>query len=163
MNLLKTVSNADRLAFLGQLEDQADVAVPLDHPQLPAPLGWDRIRELAAHGVEIGSHTVTHPFLANLTDREMARELAQSKREIEARTGAPVKSMAYPFGNCDRRVMDRARDAGYEFGITYAHDARAWQPENRMAIPRIHVEPEVDFSLFLANLLLPRVFLRYGS
>ncbi|MGH9792702.1 MAG: polysaccharide deacetylase family protein, partial [Candidatus Acidiferrales bacterium] len=48
---------------------------------------WDQIKELANAGMEFGSHTVNHPDVTQLAPADLERELAESKREIEQRTG----------------------------------------------------------------------------
>lgn len=76
-------------------------------------LGWDELAALAERGWEIGSHTVSHPRLTQLDDRRLAAELADSKRAIEKRLGRPCTSIAYPYGDEDRRVVAAAGLAGY--------------------------------------------------
>lgn len=77
------------------------------------PLDWERLRELAATGWEIGSHTLTHPHLPALADEELARELSASKAACEAGMGRPCSSLAYPYGDVDDRCAAAARAAGY--------------------------------------------------
>lgn len=74
----------------------------------------DQLKQLAgAPGIEIGAHSVSHPRLDELGGREIATELAQSRRELEDLTGSPVSTFAYPHGNYDRRVLGAVRNAGY--------------------------------------------------
>lgn len=54
---------------------------------------WPRLKEIAANGHEIGSHTLTHPTIAG------TRELAESKRIIEEKIGMPCLTVAYPYCN----------------------------------------------------------------
>ena len=81
-------------------------------------LTWDELRELHAAGVEIASHGVTHRSLTALDRQTMARELADSKRLIEAEIGAPVRVFAYPAGTYDPNVIAATAAAGYEAGLT---------------------------------------------
>lgn len=60
-------------------------------------LTWPQVRELQRHGIEFGSHTVTHPQLRELSRSEIERELGDSKKTIEDRTGCATDSFAYPF------------------------------------------------------------------
>ncbi len=63
------------------------------------PMTPPQIRGLAASGlIEIGAHTVTHPVLSTLPQEAQADEIAQSRTRLEAITGRPVTSFAYPFG-----------------------------------------------------------------
>jgi peptidoglycan/xylan/chitin deacetylase (PgdA/CDA1 family) len=77
-----------------------------------------QIRELAAAGIEVGSHTVSHCNLTALDDAGLRAELADSKAAIEDLTGRPVLSLAYPYGYFDDRVVAAARDAGYCYACT---------------------------------------------
>jgi hypothetical protein len=75
---------------------------------------WDDLRRLVDTGVEIGSHTVSHPHLPMLSGDELRRELSESKLEIETELGRPCTELAYPYGEFDSRVRAAARLAGYE-------------------------------------------------
>lgn len=91
---------------------------PWDHglPAMPN-LSWDEVREMAALGHEIGSHTVTHADLGAVPAEELRRELSESKRELEARLGRRVRWLAYPFGgrsNFRPEALVLAEEAGYE-------------------------------------------------
>jgi peptidoglycan/xylan/chitin deacetylase (PgdA/CDA1 family) len=80
-------------------------------------LTWEQVVEMSGNGVDFGAHTVTHPSFASTTTDECEREAVESKRAIEARTGKPVISFAYPFGDFNRDQMaimkDRLRTAGF--------------------------------------------------
>ena len=82
---------------------------------------WQQIRELDAAGVEIGSHSMSHPRLTQLSDDELARELNDSKCLLEDKIGKAVKTFAYPYGEYDRRVVEEVRAAGYECAYTTNH------------------------------------------
>jgi len=84
------------------------------HASELVPLEWDELRALAAEGWEIGSHTRTHPRLLMLADDALAEELGESRSRLERELGAPCRSLAYPFGEADARVIEAARAAGYE-------------------------------------------------
>lgn len=87
---------------------------------------WDDLRALAAAGWEIGSHTSTHPKLTSLADAELDAELTTSKALCEEELQRPCETLAYPFSDHDRRVMDRTRAAGYR---------AAFILDNELAIP----------------------------
>ena len=83
------------------------------HPEALATMTWEDLREIAERGVEIGSHTVSHPHLTQITDGELDRELRDSKARIEDMLGRPARILAYPYGEHDARVHASARRAGY--------------------------------------------------
>jgi peptidoglycan/xylan/chitin deacetylase (PgdA/CDA1 family) len=82
------------------------------------PMSWHEIREVAEDGWEIGSHTVSHPWLPGLDEDTLRVELKESRETIEAEIGRPCTSLAYPYGGHDDRVVDAARAAGYGFACT---------------------------------------------
>jgi len=97
------------------------------------------IHTMAAQGVEIGAHTISHPILAKLNDESARFEIAESKRQLEAITGKPVRYFAYPNGkpgiDFHERHMAMARDAGFEAAFSTAMGA-AGNHHDRFALPR---------------------------
>jgi peptidoglycan/xylan/chitin deacetylase (PgdA/CDA1 family) len=80
-------------------------------------MGWTAIEQLAAQGVDIGSHSVSHPDFGSLSSDAALRELIESRRVIEARTGIVTTSFAIPFGqsmNWSAGAHVAATEAGYE-------------------------------------------------
>jgi peptidoglycan/xylan/chitin deacetylase (PgdA/CDA1 family) len=63
-------------------------------------LRWEHVREMANDPlITIGAHTVNHHNFTCLSDEEILREAAESKRIITEKTNQPVEHFAYPFGN----------------------------------------------------------------
>ena len=90
-------------------------------------------------GIEFGSHTYSHPNLAEL-DEELARtELVRSRAILEDRLGAPVTSLAYPFGKPGRHftrdTVRLVRAAGYERAAAII-SRRVRASDDVYAIPR---------------------------
>lgn len=75
---------------------------PAGFPKLPL-MSWDALRKLPPN-ISLGAHTITHPDLRVLNDREMGNEVKDSRREIEQQTGRSVESFAYPYGAVDGRA-----------------------------------------------------------
>lgn len=76
------------------------------------------LRELAAlPGVTVGSHGVTHRALADCNETALDFELRESRRYLESVTGRPIRSVAYPHGSVNRRVVQAAKQIGYEIGV----------------------------------------------
>ncbi len=106
---------------------------PHEHELLP--LAWDELGLLADAGWEIGSHTCSHPHLSTLTDDALAAELGDSRAAVANAIGRPCRSIAYPYGDMDRRVVTMARRAGYEAGGAIG----STRPPSRLDWPRIGV------------------------
>jgi peptidoglycan/xylan/chitin deacetylase (PgdA/CDA1 family) len=97
-------------------------------------LDWDQLRELQEAGWEVGSHTVSHPFLPHLSDADLRTELSESRQTIERELGKPCHTLAYPYGAHDHRVEAATKAAGYE-----AASILAAGPVGRYHWPRIGV------------------------
>jgi peptidoglycan/xylan/chitin deacetylase (PgdA/CDA1 family) len=91
---------------------------------------------LAAAGMELGSHTVTHPDLRLVDGGELAVELRDSKSAVERITGRPCRTLAYPYGHYDERVISAAAEAGYELAFGWLPGP--WHP---LAAPRLPGPP----------------------
>jgi peptidoglycan/xylan/chitin deacetylase (PgdA/CDA1 family) len=79
-------------------------------------LRWNDIREMADLGHAIGSHTVHHADIAQLSVEETRRELIDSKQTLETQLGRPVELFAYPFGgrgNFPPERLAMVYEAGY--------------------------------------------------
>jgi len=85
------------------------------------PLDPDEMKRLPDLGVEIGSHTCSHPIVTQLDTAAVKRELVESKRAIEACLGRPCVDFAYPNGGAgdfDARTRREVIEAGYRCALT---------------------------------------------
>jgi peptidoglycan/xylan/chitin deacetylase (PgdA/CDA1 family) len=160
MKIFRSIPEKERVRLFDQMEKKCNVKVASAHISLAKPLSWRQICEMSEEGIEFGSHTVSHPFLTNLTDSEMRNELLESKNTIERKLGKSVKCIAYPSGVYDQRVINSVKICGYQFGVSYENDSRRFDVNELFNMPRIHVEPDVDPPLFQANLIFPQLFVK---
>jgi len=79
----------------------------------PGFLSRAQVRELSDNGLEIGSHSMTHPWMSDLDDERLQREMLDSKRQLEDLIGRPVAHFSCPGGRYDRRLQLAARRFGY--------------------------------------------------
>jgi len=109
-------------------------------------MDWPQLRELVECGWEVGSHTVTHPVLTNLSWNELCAELSVSKSDIETNLGAECLSFCAPWGMCDLTVIRAARQLGYVAGCNSRRlPRRAFGPLN---CPRVEVRRDDHRRLF---------------
>lgn len=90
-------------------------------------ISWPQLEEMQKAGVDIGSHTVSHDRLtakrgkgrteANY-DEWLWNELNGSKEMLESRLGAPVRTLAFPYGLANEQVKAAAAKAGYQAQFT---------------------------------------------
>ncbi len=78
----------------------------------------DQIREWLAARHEIGSHTLTHPFLTRLSTERAREEIVVSKKKLEDRFSLPVRHFCYPYGDWNPAVHELVLAAGYETACT---------------------------------------------
>jgi peptidoglycan/xylan/chitin deacetylase (PgdA/CDA1 family) len=78
---------------------------------------WPEVLQLARAGMEIGSHSVDHARLPELSNDRVREELLQSKRALEEHLGAPVEVFAYPFNAVRGAVRDAVVAAGYRAAV----------------------------------------------
>jgi peptidoglycan/xylan/chitin deacetylase (PgdA/CDA1 family) len=76
-------------------------------------MSHEQLRELRDSSFEIGCHSLTHPYLTDLDDAGLHREIVEAKRQLEELAGKPIKHFSCPGGRYDRRVVKIARAAGY--------------------------------------------------
>lgn len=72
-----------------------------------------QLRDLRQQGFEIGCHSMTHPYLTDLDEKGLRREIVDSKAQLEQILGQSVDHFSCPGGRCDSRVVAIAKDAGY--------------------------------------------------
>ncbi|HEY6910699.1 MAG TPA: polysaccharide deacetylase family protein [Myxococcales bacterium] len=91
----------------------------------PGYLTWDGVRALAAAGMEIGSHTVTHARLADLDKERVDEELRRSRAALESELGRPIEALAYPYNSVRASIRRAAGAAGYRVAVAGAdHGSR---------------------------------------
>jgi len=124
--------------------------------QTPYALTWKQIKEMAAAGVDIESHSYSHPFLtrrrnATLDDTQYAewlqKELKESKQVLEKQTGQPVNFLAYPYGDYDHFLVASVKSAGYEAALTceYGPITKGMNP---FRLRRVVIDKRMDFTAF---------------
>jgi peptidoglycan/xylan/chitin deacetylase (PgdA/CDA1 family) len=79
----------------------------------PNYLTTEQIKEMAAAGWEVGSHTETHQNVTVMSDDQLHYEIIQSRKDLEQELGLPILTFAYPFGGANSAVTDYVHFAGY--------------------------------------------------
>lgn len=79
----------------------------------PGYMSCGQVRELSDLGFEIASHSMTHPYLNDLSDDALQDEIARSKTELEQIVDLTVAHFSCPGGRWSQRVAKFAKQAGY--------------------------------------------------
>src|SRR5438067_2217679 len=113
-------------------------------------LTWAEIRELASSGIDIGSHTCSHPYLPDLSVSDAAKELSESHAAIQSRAGQRQVSLSYPYGQVSQPVSRLAQSIGYSCAI--ANDAGPNdQNGNLYELSRTIIASDDDLATFSAR------------
>ena len=83
-------------------------------------------RSIAAAGFRIGDHTITHPYLTQLSDAAVQHEIAGGAQQIMSVTGKnSVPLFRFPYGDADARTIAIANRAGY-VPVRWTVDTLGW-------------------------------------
>lgn len=75
------------------------------------------VRELFL-GHEVSAHSLTHPFISQAPCEELAWQILEDRRRLEALAGYPVRGMSYPFSDVDGDILKALPAFGIEYGRT---------------------------------------------
>lgn len=116
--LLKQIANEEKDEVISQIASTLRLTLPDLPPAEYAPLTWEQAREMDRNGVEIASHTLTHPILTKVSDEQLCKELQGSRARLETALNRENRSFCYPNGNYDERVIQAAELAGYNCAVS---------------------------------------------
>ncbi len=111
-------------------------------------LTWERLREMDGKGIDIQSHSISHPDLTRVrkrggrdASRRLYEEIFLSKRIIEMRLGKTIEYFAFPYGRYDAVLVSLAIDAGYRrvFSTDYGSNVIT---RNNACLRRQHVKSD---------------------
>lgn len=106
---------------------------------------WDHLREMAAAGMSIQSHTVSHPDLRGVPAARLESELADSSQAIADGVGERSYVLSYPAGAYNGTVIEATKAAGYVMAVTTDQGAEG-QPSAVYELTRrrvqAHLPPE---------------------
>jgi peptidoglycan/xylan/chitin deacetylase (PgdA/CDA1 family) len=107
------------------------------------PMDWQQVREIRESGMEVGSHTHSHPNLSHLAAGPLESELRISKEILSENLEQDIDLLAYPFGKLRVHVtgtaVECARRAGYKRAAAVAfRGVRA--SDSPFALPRLFAD-----------------------
>jgi len=104
----------------------------------PGYVTWGQLREMVAAGMEVASHSLTHPFMHRLDRAGLEREFGESKAIIEERLGHPVRAASLPRGWEPPEFQSVLRALGYRVFCTSR--VGWWYPGmSPLAMPRVPI------------------------
>ncbi len=111
------------------------------------------LMQLAAAGMTIGAHTLTHPLLAQLPPELAFTEIAESRARLESALGAQIWALAYPFGDVGSvtpEVVAMAKQAKFEAAFMNIGGGLGSRLSLH-AFPRVHVSAGMSLAEFEAH------------
>ena len=159
---LKQLAPEVRDAELAELESLTGKRLPHPPPAQFEACTWDELREMAANGIEIGAHTVTHPILSRMADP--APEILESKRRIQEELQRHVLHFAYPNGLWRDFGVQAVRVARAHF-MTAVSAEPGWNHArtDRHQLYRTPASPEDDLGAFARRLAGLGRAVRFGE
>jgi Polysaccharide deacetylase len=82
----------------------------------PYYMTWSQIHDFAADGNEIAGHSLTHPFLTQLTPAQQRTEICQDRKNLLNQGFSPVVSFAYPYDKFTSTTKSIVKECGYSTG-----------------------------------------------
>ncbi len=114
---LKYEEVGKRQAMVQALAESLGTKIPTD-----LMMSSEQVRTLAAVGMDVGAHTVTHPILSRISPDHARREISESKLALEEILGRGVDLFAYPNGipgkDFTEKHLRMAWDAGFSAAVT---------------------------------------------
>lgn len=157
---LRSISNEERLKYIQLLESQ--LGEDLEEASVESmPMSWEMVVEMANNGIEIGSHSVSHPNLTQLTPDALRQELVDSRQQIADCTGQTPLVIAYPAGdkqNFNDQVRAVSESSGYSIAASYVSGVNPMDAIERYSLSRLHIESYTSKNEFAAMLEIPALF-----
>ena len=148
--------------FLDELAVACDVRFTPEEERALADgalMTWDDVRTMRREGMGIGSHTRDHRVLQTLPAEHLARELRDSRAQLERELGEPITTIAYPVGKSIQSlpaVRQAVADAGYELGFTTEPGTNVLpSSDQRLNLKRLSIDRGVPAGLARVRLAMP--------
>jgi peptidoglycan/xylan/chitin deacetylase (PgdA/CDA1 family) len=113
------------------------------------------IRAWMAGGMEIGSHSRSHPRLDRMAEQDAIGELTHSRAALSELSGQPIAHFCYPYGAFTDATVSLVRRAGYSTAVTTLPGSLG-VGDDRFRIPRIPIGPQTNSPKFIAKLIVGR-------
>lgn len=142
-----TYTNA--LPILKKYEFTATFYIIINYVGKDGYMSWQQINELKNSGMNIGSHTLSHPDLAKATDSKMEKEISQSKKILEEKNGATISDFCYPSGKYDNRTIEALKKYGFQTATTTKSGIFDSEKNNPLEIPRYRITTQTELNKIL--------------
>lgn len=133
-----------------QIAGRNEWDIPKGAIEIPC-MNAEQLRDWAAHGHEVGAHTLDHIYLPGADLAEAERQIAGSKKILEDILGSEVTNFCYPYGGETQAIRDITRKAGYTYATTTKR-GHARATDDPFGLPRRYIRRTDGGLLFLKRL-----------
>ncbi|HJX91737.1 MAG TPA: polysaccharide deacetylase family protein [Pyrinomonadaceae bacterium] len=115
---LKGVPDDEKDQTIMELASSLGIEIPEQPTAEYEALTWEELLKMEEQGIEIGSHTYSHPILTRVSLERVRMELRKSKERLEEKLDHEVPLFCYPNGINNRDIRDEVKRAGYSSAVT---------------------------------------------
>lgn len=118
---------------------------------------WDELREMDQNGIDIQAHGMTHLFMTELDEKELASEIGGAVKAIEEHLDKKVEFLAYPYGVCNALAIKALKEHGIKCAVTGMY-GKVRKGHDLHALRRVGTEsvtgrdPEMIMNLFRSSI-----------
>jgi peptidoglycan/xylan/chitin deacetylase (PgdA/CDA1 family) len=168
LELLKRTEENRKTFLIEKLVVSSGVVIPngLARNML---LSWDEIKEMSDNGITIGSHTVNHPILNNITLERAHWEISKSKDDIQEALHKEVLFFSYPNGDFNQEHVNYLIKTGFVGAVTILPSNLINKNDDVFKLSRVAISNnEIAFKMELSGFyhdslgLLKRIKIRKG-
>jgi peptidoglycan/xylan/chitin deacetylase (PgdA/CDA1 family) len=113
----------------------------------PGHLNHPQVRELDELGFEVGCHSMSHAYLTDLSAKDLHREVAEAKVQLEQILGRKVEHFSCPGGRYNRQVSLAAAEAGYKTVATSRIEMNS-EASDRLCLGRVSIMRTTSLASF---------------
>jgi peptidoglycan/xylan/chitin deacetylase (PgdA/CDA1 family) len=139
------LTGAAQEQFVAGIESELEAGTPPGSKQLM--MNWDEVRKLTERGHVVGSHTLSHPNVAQLPVQEVRVELEESRACLEKQLNRPVVNFSYPCPalspHWNEQTVEECRRAGYETAVV-TDGGLARKQDNPLCLHRVRPSKTVE-------------------
>ena len=131
------------LPELQKINATATFFIVTDYLDTPGYLKTWQVKSLSQLGMQIGSHSQSHPSFLELTAAERLEELRNSKEILEKIIDKKVTSFSFPFGFYDNECIEAVFSAGYSICCTSKHGISS---KSDVVVPRNAINAKTSLN-----------------
>ena len=131
------------LPELKKIDATATFFIVTDLLDTPGYLKTGQVKSLSESGMQIGSHSKSHPNFLKLNADERMEELRASKVILEKIIGKELTTFSFPFGFCDDACIKAVFDANYSICCTSEHGLSSISSS---IVPRNSINAHISLS-----------------